>query len=104
MQYMPEGQYTGHVDYYNNEERYFGHSVTNFGGQRIATALLYLTTPEGGETVFRKSLRNNHVGEKSCAGKCAPSNSAPHPMLPYHCISCVRELHADAQSALLRQL
>ena len=39
------------------------------GGQRIMTALLYLTTCEGGETVFRKA-HANAVGISSCIKKC----------------------------------
>lgn len=73
MQYGENEQYVRHVDYYNREERFFGHDLEKFGGQRIKTALLYLTTAkEGGETVFHNSVKNNTVGVNSCTGKCVP--------------------------------
>jgi hypothetical protein len=70
MKYGPSEQYTRHVDYYDRDSRFFGNDLTKFGGQRIMTALLYLTSCEGGETVFRKGS-NNTVGMHSCARKCA---------------------------------
>lgn len=74
MKYGENEQYVRHVDYYNREERFFGHDLDKFGGQRIKTALLYLTTAEqGGETVFHKAAKNNSVGLNSCAGKCDPA-------------------------------
>eukprot|EP00892_Ulva_mutabilis_P001984 jgi/Ulvmu1/11787/UM008_0202.1 len=72
MQYGPSEEYTRHVDYYNRDERFFGNDIEKFGGQRIKTALLYLTTAGGGETVFPKAIKYNDVGEASCAGKCGP--------------------------------
>lgn len=73
MKYGENEQYVRHVDYYNREERFFGHDLEKFGGQRIKTALLYLTTAEeGGETVFHKAVKENSVGKNSCAGKCGP--------------------------------
>jgi hypothetical protein len=71
MQYGPSEKYTRHVDFYDRDERFFGNDVEKFGGQRIKTALLYLTDAEGGETVFPKSLVNNTAGVASCAGRCA---------------------------------
>ena len=72
MKYGENEQYVRHVDYYNREERFFGHDLEKFGGQRIKTALLYLTTAEkGGETVFHNAAKNNSVGLNSCAKKCA---------------------------------
>ena len=44
-------------------------TIVRPGGQRIMTALLYLTTCEGGETVFRKA-HANAVGNSSCIKKC----------------------------------
>jgi hypothetical protein len=70
MMYGPSEQYTRHVDYYDRDSRFFGNDLIKFGGQRIMTALLYLTTCEGGETVFRKAA-NNTVGMESCAKRCA---------------------------------
>lgn len=72
MQYGPSEEYTRHVDYYNRDERFFGNNIEKFGGQRIKTALLYLTEATGGETVFPKALKENDVGKASCAKKCAP--------------------------------
>lgn len=69
MQYGPSEKYTRHVDYYDRDERFFGNDVEKFGGQRVKTALVYLTHAEGGETVFPKSMINNTVGMNSCAGK-----------------------------------
>lgn len=69
MQYGPSEKYTRHVDFYDRDERFFGNDVEKFGGQRIKTALMYLTSAEGGETVFPKSFMNNSVGLSSCAGK-----------------------------------
>jgi hypothetical protein len=67
MKYGPSERYVSHVDYYDRDSRFFGNDVTKFGGQRIMTALLYLTTCKGGETVFKKALKNNTVGLNSCA-------------------------------------
>lgn len=79
MKYGENEQYVRHVDYYNREERFFGHDLDKFGGQRIKTALLYLTTAEeGGETVFHKAAKENSVGKNSCAGKCGPHIDAVH--------------------------
>ena len=65
-----------HVDYSSGQQgdvdaHFFGRDVDTFGGQRVKTALLYLTSCEaGGETVFWKAA-NNSVGVASCQGKCA---------------------------------
>ena len=72
MAYGPEGQYTRHVDYYDRDSRFFGNDVTKFGGQRVMTALLYLTHCTGGETVFRKGI-TNAVGAASCQEGCGPA-------------------------------
>jgi hypothetical protein len=69
MAYGPSEKYVSHVDYYDRDSRFFGNDVTKFGGQRIMTALLYLTSCKGGETVFRKGPTND-VGKASCRGKC----------------------------------
>lgn len=78
MKYGPSEEYTRHVDFYNRDERFFGNDIEKFGGQRIKTALLYLTSATGGETVFPKALKPNAVGEASCAGKCAPCGAPLH--------------------------
>jgi prolyl 4-hydroxylase len=70
MKYELGEQYSPHVDYYDRpNERFFGYDAELFGGQRIKTALMYLTSATGGETVFRNAAKNNTVGEKSCAGR-----------------------------------
>lgn len=76
MKYGPHEQYTRHVDFYDRDSRFFGNDVTKFGGQRVMTALLYLTTCGGGETVFRKA-KNSTVGLESCAKRCAQTQT-PH--------------------------
>lgn len=88
MQYGPSEEYTRHVDYYNRDERFFGNDLDKFGGQRIKTALLYLTTASGGETVFPKAIKFNSVGENSCATKCAPSPP------PHHSLHCPQRRYA----------
>jgi hypothetical protein len=70
MKYGPSERYVSHVDYYDSDDsRFFGDDVTKFGGQRVMTALLYLTTCKGGETVFKNALKNNTVGLNSCANE-----------------------------------
>lgn len=77
MKYGPSEGYARHVDYYTEEERFFGNDVEKFGGHRIKTALLYLTSATGGETVFPKALKPNAVGKASCAKRCAARAAPP---------------------------
>ena len=84
MAYGPNEKYVSHVDFYDRDSRFFGNDVTKFGGQRIMTALLYLTTCDGGETVFRKGPVND-VGAASCAKKCALTPAALHLAVRWCC-------------------
>ena len=60
LRYVDGQKYEPHTDYFHDTVN------TNpaHGGQRIATVLMYLTTPdEGGETVFPHALEKNTDGE-----------------------------------------
>ena len=81
MKYGPNEKYTSHVDYYERDTRFFGNDVLRYGGQRIMTALVYLTTCEGGETVFKRATQPNRIGLDSCAQACA-FVAAPQPSWP----------------------
>lgn len=54
IRYEPGEEYKPHVDYFNAEQMEQEHRAgSDFGGQRIATFLVYLRAPEaGGETVY----------------------------------------------------
>jgi len=57
IRYQSSEEYRPHVDFFSREQIELNRSEgTDFGGQRIATFLLYLRAPEaGGETVYDKA-------------------------------------------------
>ena len=100
MAYGPEGQYTRHVDYYDRDSRFFGNDVTKFGGQRVMTALLYLTHCTGGETVFRKGI-TNAVGAASCQEGCGPALLSARE-IPACLKRCEQHAYESGRAARLR--
>ncbi len=52
LRYQEGGEYQPHFDYFNGSQP-GGAEALSHGGQRVATVILYLNTPEkGGETIF----------------------------------------------------
>ncbi len=66
LHYSVGGEYAPHFDYFNPNTP-GGQSVLARGGQRLATLIMYLNTPEaGGETIF-PTLNLSVVPEKGTA-------------------------------------
>jgi hypothetical protein len=105
LKYKLGQEYQAHFDYFFHEEG------TANGGNRMATVLLYLNTPdEGGETVFPIATPPKVLPRSSCVAECLTCMyAASHtqrlltPLAPAHCVG-VRGEAAHPWNATLRRM